>query len=451
MPVKFLVPLNANNVKTDLLNVVTKGTLADVDVSGNANFNGNTNFSIIPTGPTASPNDSTTKLATTAYTQAALNALEAKIVNGAPAALDTLKEISDALLNGDAAAALVTNLALKAPLASPTFTGTVSGITATMVGLGNVTNTSDANKPISSATQTALNNINTVLALKAVKADVDASLELKADKTTVETSLSSKANTSTVATSLGLKADTSTVNSALALKATILEVTTETTRATGAESTLTTSVATERTRALGAEDILRQAIADEVTRSTAADTALTTRIDNLPSTGTDTALRADLNVEIARAEGVEALKAPLISPIFTGTLTAANPTFSGNLIAANPTFSGNLIAADAKINGTLTIKGLDSYGDYTFKSVLNGPDNLTDKLVLSKRSSGGLESVIMEMSQDEASAASLTDTITFSAPVVMNNTLKLSGLPTSGVGLSAGEIYVDNGFLKIKL
>lgn len=43
-----------------------------------------------------------------------------------------------------------------APSASPTFTGTVSGITATMVGLGNVENTSDANKAVSSATQTAL-------------------------------------------------------------------------------------------------------------------------------------------------------------------------------------------------------------------------------------------------------------------------------------------------------
>jgi len=44
-----------------------------------------------------------------------------------------------------------------ATLASPTFTGTVSGITKSMVGLGNVDNTSDANKPVSSATQTALN------------------------------------------------------------------------------------------------------------------------------------------------------------------------------------------------------------------------------------------------------------------------------------------------------
>ena len=44
-----------------------------------------------------------------------------------------------------------------APVANPTFTGTVSGITKSMVGLGNVDNTSDANKPISTATQTALN------------------------------------------------------------------------------------------------------------------------------------------------------------------------------------------------------------------------------------------------------------------------------------------------------
>ena len=44
----------------------------------------------------------------------------------------------------------------KAPLNNPTFTGTVAGVTKTHVGLGNVDNTSDANKPISTATQTAL-------------------------------------------------------------------------------------------------------------------------------------------------------------------------------------------------------------------------------------------------------------------------------------------------------
>ena len=46
----------------------------------------------------------------------------------------------------------------KANLASPEFTGTVTGITSSMVGLGNVDNTSDANKPVSTAQQTALDS-----------------------------------------------------------------------------------------------------------------------------------------------------------------------------------------------------------------------------------------------------------------------------------------------------
>jgi uncharacterized protein YoxC len=44
----------------------------------------------------------------------------------------------------------------KAPSADPTFTGTVSGVTKAHVGLGNVDDTSDADKPVSTATQTAL-------------------------------------------------------------------------------------------------------------------------------------------------------------------------------------------------------------------------------------------------------------------------------------------------------
>ena len=42
-------------------------------------------------------------------------------------------------------------LELKANLNSPTFTGTVNGITSNMVGLGNVNNTSDVAKPVSTA------------------------------------------------------------------------------------------------------------------------------------------------------------------------------------------------------------------------------------------------------------------------------------------------------------
>jgi hypothetical protein len=47
-------------------------------------------------------------------------------------------------------------LTTRATTESPTFTGIVSGITASMVGLTNVDNTSDLDKPVSNATQTAL-------------------------------------------------------------------------------------------------------------------------------------------------------------------------------------------------------------------------------------------------------------------------------------------------------
>ena len=71
--------------------------------------------------------------------------------------MDTLGEIATALGNdANLSTTLTTSIGLKAPLASPTFTGTVSGVTATMVGLGSVNNTADTAKPVSTAQQTAL-------------------------------------------------------------------------------------------------------------------------------------------------------------------------------------------------------------------------------------------------------------------------------------------------------
>ena len=46
---------------------------------------------------------------------------------------------------------------LYAPKLNPVFSGTVTGVTKAMVGLSNVDNTTDESKPISTATQTALN------------------------------------------------------------------------------------------------------------------------------------------------------------------------------------------------------------------------------------------------------------------------------------------------------
>ena len=81
------------------------------------------------------------------------------LIDTAPDALNTLNEIA-AAINDDSsyAATITTSLGTKAPIASPTFTGTVSGITKSMVGLENVDNTADSVKPISTAAQTALDN-----------------------------------------------------------------------------------------------------------------------------------------------------------------------------------------------------------------------------------------------------------------------------------------------------
>ncbi|HCB7480249.1 TPA: phage tail protein [Escherichia coli] len=80
-----------------------------------------------PKAPTPAEGNNTTQIATTAFVQAALMAL----INGAPATLDTLKEIAAAINNDPKFSTTINNaLALKAPLLSPAFTGTPTAPTA---------------------------------------------------------------------------------------------------------------------------------------------------------------------------------------------------------------------------------------------------------------------------------------------------------------------------------
>jgi hypothetical protein len=104
-------------------------------------------------------------------------------------ALDT--KVSTATFSTTVATkANVTDLALKAPIDSPTFTGTVAGITKTMVGLGSVNNTTDLAKPISTATQEAL--------------------DTKVSISTFSTTVATKANTSDLATKAPIDSPTFT-------------------------------------------------------------------------------------------------------------------------------------------------------------------------------------------------------------------------------------------------
>jgi len=69
--------------------------------------------------------------------------------------LDNVDNTSD--LNKPVSNPVLSELNKKAPLNNPIFTGIVSGITKNMIGLNNVDNTTDIDKPISNATQLQLN------------------------------------------------------------------------------------------------------------------------------------------------------------------------------------------------------------------------------------------------------------------------------------------------------
>jgi hypothetical protein len=182
--------------------VLGKGTYAS-GVSSIANIdwaNGpfflNLKIAVEPTIPTASwnVNNEYVDLGTSQFWSVPY-ALYAGSVKGA----DTKLNIADtaAMLKP-----YFTAVNLKANIESPTFTGTVKGITKAMVGLSNADNTSDIDKPISTATKTALD-------LKANAADVTNSLALKADVVSVNNAIAA------ITGSLNTKADAIAVNNSI--------------------------------------------------------------------------------------------------------------------------------------------------------------------------------------------------------------------------------------------
>jgi hypothetical protein len=271
------------------------------------------------------------------------------------------------------------NDALKANLASPTFTGTVGGITASMVGLGNVSNTSDANKPVSTAQQTALdlkanlaspqftgtvsgitasmvglgNVSNTSDANKPVSAAQQTALDLKAN-------LASPTFTGTVllptgsATSAPLKLATGVnlttpVFGSVEFDGTNLFLTnnvgspTRKTLAFTDAPTLTgvplapTAAAGTNTSQIATTQFVQSAIQGVVG---AAPAALDTLNELAVALNNDASYASTITTALS-------LKAPLASPTFTGITTG---TFSGPLTG---NVTGNVSGSAATFTGTL--------------------------------------------------------------------------------------------------
>jgi len=154
----------SNTLTNPTTGYVAIGDVGQADGVASLDSNGKIPDSEIPdTIARDSEIPSLTGYATESYVTTAIS----NLVDTAPSTLNTLNELA-AAINDDASFASTVTTALGnkldsstasttyAPIASPTFTGTVGGITKSMVGLGNVDNTTDANKPVSTATQTAL-------------------------------------------------------------------------------------------------------------------------------------------------------------------------------------------------------------------------------------------------------------------------------------------------------
>jgi hypothetical protein len=192
-------------------------------------------------------------------------------------------------------------LALKAPIESPTFTGTVSGITKSMVGLGNVDNTSDASKPVSTAQATAI---------AVVQSDVNAHEALTNNPhsvTKTQVGLPNVDNTADTAKPVSTAQQT-----ALNLKANLASPT-----FTGTVSGITKSMV-----GLGSVDNTADT-AKPV--STAQQTAIDAKVADAINNGTTTIAPSQNAVFDALA-----LKAPLASPTFTGTPAAPTATAGTN-------------------------------------------------------------------------------------------------------------------------
>ncbi len=350
------------------------------------------------------------------------------VIAGAPAALNTLDELA-AALGDDAnfAATLTTNLAAKAPKDSPTFTGTVSGITKSMVGLGNVDNTSDSSKPISSATQTALDAklasataastyapiasptftgtvagiTKAMVGLGNVDNTTDAN---KPISTATQTALDLKANTADIA-----ELSQDAVNTAIVAGTGLDKVYND------ASNTITLDIDSTVATLTGTQTLTNKTLTSPSITTPTGITKSDVGLGNVDNT-------TDANKPVSSATQTALdLKAPLASPTFTGTVTLPSGTVTSGMI-----LDGTIVAGDLADGAVTSAKILDG-------TIVNADINASAAIALSK------------LATDPLARANHTGTQTASTISNFDTQVRTSRLdqmaaPTASVALNSQKI-----------
>ncbi len=250
---------NAGVVHNAVGGLLSTSLIVNADITDATIASGKLQSSIaltgVPTAPTASSGTISTQLATTAFVQTAVSTAVSSLVASAPDALDTLNELALALgSDANFSATIATSIGQKASLSGATFTGAVNGITKGMVGLGDVNNTSDAAKPISTLQQTALDLKAPLLnpALTGVPTAPTASNS--SNDTTIATTAFVKTSISSISTTVtAANSATDSANSAAtSANAAALSATGAAASATGAASSATTAATSANTAAASA-------------------------------------------------------------------------------------------------------------------------------------------------------------------------------------------------------
>ena len=379
--------------------------------------------------------------------------ISTEVPNASTTAVGKIQLAGD--LGGTALLPTVPGLAEKAPKNNPAFSGTVTGITKAMVGLENVNNTSDASKPVSNATQSAL---DAKAPLASPSFTGTATFEIASGITKSMVGLGSVDNTSDLAkpvststqTALDAKENTSNKSNDVTLGTSTTAYPTQNAVKTYVDNTVSSgspdaNVSTKGkvqlagdlggTNSSAAAPIISNAAISTVKL---ADLAVTTgKIDANAVTSTKILdgeiVNADISTNAAIADSKLATIATM-GKVSNSATTATNANTASAIVArdANGNFSAGTITADLSGNASTATKLAASK---TINGIaFDGSANITVTADASTLTGASLKSTVL--------SSSLTSVGTLTNLTVTN---PIAGSITGNAANVTGTVAVGNG------